>query len=73
MLDDLRNSASSSYEEEPSPQGAPEHRQRRRVQGEFMGMTAVQRFVIALLLFLMTCVLASFCLVITEKMVLPFF
>ncbi len=73
MLDDLRNSASSSYEEEPSPQEAPEHRQRRRAQGEFMGMTAVQRFVIALLLFLMTCVLASFCLVITEKMVLPFF
>lgn len=39
----------------------------------FMGVTPVQRFVIAVLLMLMTCLLSTFCLLVTEKITLPFF
>jgi hypothetical protein len=35
-------------------------------------MSAVQRFVLALLLFLMTCVLGAGCLVLTGRVYLPF-
>jgi hypothetical protein len=31
-----------------------------------------QRFVIALMLLIMTCILSAFCLLVTEKIVLPF-
>ena len=75
MLDDLRNSA--SFEEEPEPvedeelvgQPLP----RRRAPQPFLGMSPVQRFVIAILLFLMSCVLSVFCLLLTESVYLPFF
>jgi len=36
-------------------------------------MTAAQRFVLVLMMFFMTCVLGAFCLIITEKIVPPFF
>jgi|YNPBryantNP2012_1023418.scaffolds.fasta_scaffold30418_2 hypothetical protein len=70
MLEDLRSSAASSfYEEEPteSEEALEEHRRQR---GPFLGMTAAQRFILALLLLMMTCVLGTFCLLVTEKMVL---
>lgn len=35
----------------------------------FLGMTAPQRFVIALMLLMMTCILGTFCLLVTEKIV----
>ena len=38
---------------------------------EFLGMTAPQRFVIALMLLMMTCILGSLILLVTEKIVLP--
>jgi hypothetical protein len=38
-------------------------------QTEFLGMTAPQRFVIAVMLLMMTCILGSFCLLVTEKIV----
>jgi len=72
MLDDLRNSAASSYEDE-SPYEEEEIRPRRERGGSFLGMTPPQRFVIALMLLLMTCVLGTFFLVATEKIVLPVF
>ena len=72
MLDDLRNSATSSYEEEElqhedlySEQSAPKEKL-------FLGMTAPQRFVIVLMMLMMTCVLGAFFLVATEKIILPF-
>lgn len=37
----------------------------------FLGMTAPQRFVIALMLLMMTCILGTFCLLATEKIVPP--
>ena len=74
MLDDLRNSASQSFqEEEPAPVETSEMDSQSSNSAPFLGMTAAQRFVIALLLFLMTCVFGSFCLLATQKVVLPFF
>ena len=39
----------------------------------FMGMTAVQRFIIAVLVMFMTCIMGTFCLLVTEKIALPLF
>ena len=71
MLDDLREQASESpyYDEEEfedlddSQQGP----------SQFLGMTPVQRFIIALMLLFVTCLLSAFCLLVTERVVLPFF
>jgi hypothetical protein len=75
MLDDLRNTASSGPEEPVPPvlvpSGIPPARQGTR--GSFLGMTAPQRFVIVLMMLFMTCILGTFCLLITEKIVPPFF
>jgi hypothetical protein len=81
-IDDLRKEAVESYEQsdqEQQDQASPaeyftpgvdiySHRKERL----FLGMTALQRFVLALILFMMTCVLGAFCLILTEKIVLPF-
>ena len=72
MLDDLRNSASTPVEplpEEPSNQSAP----RRPRREPLLGMSPGQRFVVVLLLFMMTCVLGAGCLILTGKVYLPFF
>lgn len=66
MLDDLRNDASSYYDEDEfqelaKPQESPK---------KFLGMTPFQRFVIALLLLFATCILSAFCLLVTERVVL---
>jgi hypothetical protein len=39
----------------------------------FLGMTAIQRFAISILLFLMTCVLGALFLFVTERVVPPIF
>lgn len=70
MIDDLRNSATfqddeSIFEDEPDPA--------KRASGRFLGMTARQRLVVALLLFLMVFVSGAFCLVITERVVPPLY
>ena len=75
MLDDLRNSAMNSpqpEEEPPEEQEAEEHVSHRRRREPFLGMSPGQRFAIVLLLFMMTCVLGAFCLVVFNKVVLPF-
>jgi len=74
MLDDLRNSAAQSFqEEEQAPVEPSEMDTQPGNSAPFLGMTAPQRFVVALLLFLMTCVFGTFCLLATQKIVLPFF
>jgi hypothetical protein len=73
MLDDLRNQANTPlYEEEP-PESQNESGRSRGEGGRFLGMTPGQRFALALLLFMMVCVLGSFCLIITEKVWVPIF
>jgi hypothetical protein len=75
MLDDLRNDAQSSFEEEKESSEVENElaglAPRRRRRPPFMGMTSGQRFVIALLLFMMVCLLGAFCLIAFEKIVLP--
>lgn len=74
MLDDLRNSASSYIEEEKLVEKAEViSRQKKARQKNFLGLTAPQRFIIALVLFFMTCACGTFVLMIFEKVVPPFF
>ena len=72
MLDDLRGQEGDmefmdeeedvfAYEEEEVAARPP-----------FLGMTAIQRFVIAVMILFMVCILSSFCLLVTEKISLPF-
>ncbi len=71
MLDDLRSSAESGYvETDPlnddvfEEAGQPEKKQ-------FMGMSAGQRFVIALFVFLMVAILGVFALIVFQKIYPP--
>ncbi len=66
MLDDLRDEFSTSFEEQPTvPPFQPAVR--RRPTRQFLGMTAFQRFVLAFLLMLVTCLLGTMILVVTGK------
>lgn len=68
MLDQFREEADASLrfeDNEDNPFEAPRKR-------PFLGMTPLQRFVIALMLLVIACVLSSFCLIVTGKIVLPF-
>lgn len=67
MLDDLREV--SSFDEELPPIEPREYQTRRH----FLGMTPAQRFVIVLILMILTFVLSTMCLIVTEKMTLPIF
>jgi len=75
MLDDLREQASDSdyfdagEETFDFEETAPTYVRRK----QFLGMTAPQRFVIAVMLLVVVCILSSFCLLVTEKVVLPTF
>ena len=48
----------------------PSLRSRRR-RRNFLGMTAMQRFIIAVMLLVMTCLLGTFCLLVTQRIVPP--
>jgi len=73
MLDNLRDSASKSpfFQEEESPPETTNPEPQQATGGMFLGMSAIQRFILAIMIFMMTCVVGSFCLLITEKIVLP--
>jgi hypothetical protein len=75
MLDDLRNQTSFQEEEEPlepiKPK-APKPRKPRRSIDQVTGMTAQQRFVLAVMLFVMVCLLGTMFLLLAGKIVLPF-
>jgi len=71
MLDDLRNSSSFIDEDEPAEEEVVRNRSKRgQSTGRFLGMTAQQRFILSLLLFLMVCVLGSFALVLSGSVTL---
>jgi len=72
MLDDLRNSSSFIEDEPPVEQEPVQKRVQRRQKETFLGMTASQRFVISLMLFLMVCVMGTFALLISGSISLPF-
>lgn len=69
MLEDFRQQAKTSpfFEEEDSTQGKKEPE-----KNYFLGLSPAQRFLVALLLLFMTCLVGTFLLLVTDKVVLPF-
>jgi hypothetical protein len=69
MLDNLRNDAESSFYEEDTlpPEKVPVPPRRRRSSGKFLGMTPVQRFIIALMLMIAVCISGTVFLLLTDK------
>ena len=67
MLDDLRDEANNApfFEEEPESQPVV-----RPPAPRFLGMTPVQRFIIAFLMLLMVVILGSFCALVTGAVVI---
>ena len=75
MFDNLRDSASSSsfYEEEQNelykePASRPEAAAARRTSSRFLGMTAQQRFIIAIMLMFTVCILGTLAMFALGKM-----
>ena len=68
MLDDFRSQADTPFFEDTPPEEVSYETQTRR---DFLGMTPIQRFVIAIFLLLITLLLSSFCLLVTGKLVFP--
>jgi hypothetical protein len=73
MLDDLREQADDAdfFAEEESGGFSYTEMQASR-EPQFLGMTPLQRFVIALMILMMTCILGLFFLLVTEKIAIPF-
>ena len=83
MFDGLRNDASnSSGFDEPveffpddkppeTPRSAPAKSARRKSPGKFLGMTAQQRFFLAVMLMITVCLLGTMCMLVTGRFVLP--
>jgi hypothetical protein len=70
MFDNLRDDAASSfYEEDTQPPDEEAHvaTPKRKSGGKFLGMTPVQRFIIAVMLMIAVCTLGAMCLLITGK------
>jgi hypothetical protein len=64
MLDDLRNSANNPFlDEEP----VEEEPQKQHTSGNLLGMTAPQRFVISVFVFLTVLILGVFLLILFQK------
>ncbi|MGE5221709.1 MAG: hypothetical protein ACM3PY_04685 [Omnitrophica WOR_2 bacterium] len=74
MLDDLRKQADESEltQEEPEQDIYAFKDKPKPSQNYFLGMTPAQRLVIAFMLLVMTCILTSLFLLVTDKIVLPF-
>ncbi len=73
MLDNLRDQAASSqyYQEEPLS-AQEEVRPTKPSLGQFLGMKAQQRFILAVMLFFVVCLLGVMLLFVTGKIVPPF-
>ncbi len=73
MLDDFRNTTEQTYREETVQSNELPAYESKPAAPRFLGMTPFQRFIIIFLIFLLTCVLGSFCLLVTERIIPPFF
>jgi hypothetical protein len=67
MLDDLRNSAQNPFLDEENLQEEEDTSKKTRIKGDFLGMTAPQRFVVSVFLFLMVVILGVFLLILFQK------
>ena len=77
MFDDLRQQGDKPTftdldEQERESRRKGSRRARRLGQSHFLGMTASQRFIISIMLLMMTCLLGTFCLLVTQRIVPPF-
>ena len=73
MFDDFRQQAEESeIEQLPEAEMSQKDIALRAAPKRFLGMTAVQRLVIAVMLLMMVCVSGSFFLLVTGKVVPPF-
>ena len=73
MFDNLRDSASSFYEEEQNdlykePEAKPVSPRKRRKNGKFLGMTAQQRFLISVMLLFTICIMGTLAMFVLGKM-----
>lgn len=68
MLDDFRSQSDTPFFEDTPPEEVSYETQTRR---DILGMTPIQRFVIAIFLLLITLLLSSFCLLVTGKLAFP--
>lgn len=73
MFDNLRDSASSFYEEEPNdlyqePEAKPAVRSKRRKSARFLGLTAQQRFILSFLLMMTVCIAGTLAMFVLGKM-----
>ena len=71
MFDNLRDDAASSFYEEdtvpPDEVVQISDSPRRNTSGKLLGMTPVQRFIIAVMLMIAVCTLGAMCLLLTGK------
>lgn len=74
MLDDLRKNASDNeFLDEIDEEFDYGYRSSSSSRSKtFLGMTPIQRLVIAVMILLMACVMGSFLLLVTEKVYFPF-
>jgi hypothetical protein len=73
MVDDLRgNDDGMDFLEEEEQDPFAFEEEEVAEQTLLLGMTPIQRFVIAVMILFMICLLSSFCLLVTEKITLPF-
>lgn len=75
MFDNLRDSASSFYEEEqndlykePAAEAKPVAPRKRRKNVKFLGMTAQQRFLISVMLLFTICIMGTLAMFVLGKM-----
>jgi len=77
MFDNLRNDSSASFYEEDDAEFFPEGpdepekpvkaKPRIYTESKFLGMTPLQRFIIAFMLMIAVCTLGTMCLLLTGK------
>ena len=77
MFDDLRQSGSFLDDDENplenNGQATTNHSAYPGKERKFLGMTAAQRFVLSLVLLFLACSLGGLCLIIANRIHLPFF
>lgn len=74
MLDEFREQASASpFLDEELEESEEQAKAQQLPAPRFLGMTPGQRFVIALMLLMMACLLSAMFLLVTEKVVPPLF
>jgi len=71
MLDDLRNSVNNAYEEELIEEERIRDGKYAIERPPFLGMSAFQRFIVALVFFLMVAIIGIFLLVVFQKVMPP--